>query len=289
MTVEIRPMRLDDAEGVADVVRAADEEAEARAGREVQAKSEEARGRFLSGMRRFVEVDPDGAWVAVDDQGVVGMGEAIRRGDFWGLSMLFVHPRGQSKGVGRQVLDKTLEYADGARVRMIMASDDPRALRRYSRAGHAIHPGVEASGTVDRSKIPADLPGRDGSADDLDLVASVEASVGRTRTDDVAAILELGGGFLQVVDRGVQRGYGLQRDGRVVMIGATDTETAALVLWRLLAQAQEKAEMWCLTAAQNWAVEVALEAGLAIKPGGSMFVSGMEHLPGPWIPSGWYF
>ena len=170
MTVEIRPMRIDDAEDVATVVRAADEDADRRAGRELQEKSEESRRTFLAGMRRFVEVDPGGAWVAVDDEGIVGMGEAIRRGDFWGLSMLFVHPRGQSKGIGRQLLDKTLSYAEGSKVRMIMASDDPRALRRYSRAGFAIHPGVEASGPVDRSKIPSDLPGREGTLDDLDLV-----------------------------------------------------------------------------------------------------------------------
>ena len=289
MTVEIRPMSLDDVEGVADVVRAADEDLERRAGREVHAKPDDSRERFLAGMRRFIEVDSGGAWVAVDDEGVVGMGEAIRRGDFWGLSMLFVHPRGQSQGIGRQLLDKTLTYAEGARVRMIMASDDPRALRRYSRAGFAIHPGVEVSGKVDRSKIPADLPGREGSIDDLDLVEKVEASVGRSRTDDVAAMLEAGAGFMEVVDANGGLGYGLQRDGRIGMVGATDTDTAALVLWRLLAKSEEKVEAWCLTAAQNWAVEVVLEAGAAVKPGGSMFLSGADQLPGPWIPSGWYF
>lgn len=287
--MNIRPMTSDDAEGVADVVRAADEDADRRAGREIEPQKDESRQRFLAGMRRFVDVDPGGAWVAEDDDGVVGMGEAIRRGDFWGLSMLFVHPRAQSQGIGRQLLDKTLSYAEGARVRMIMASDDPRALRRYSRAGLAIHPGVEATGPVDRSKIPADLPGRDGTADDLDLVAAVEASLGRDRTDDVAAILELEGGFMDVVDLGDRRGYGLQRDGRIVMVGATDTDTAALVLWRLLTKADKKAEVWCLTAAQDWAVKVLLEAGLAIKPGGSLFTSGIDPLPGPWLPSGWYF
>ena len=290
MTVQIRPMTADDAEAVDVVVTEADRAADEKAGREVQPHSPDRTERFQAGMRRFVEVDPDGAWVAEDEQGVVGMAEAIRRGDFWGLSMLFVHPRAQSQGVGRQLLDKALAYAQGATVRMIMASDDPRALRRYSRAGLAIHPGVEASGKVDPSKVPADLPGREGTADDLDLVAAADASWGRDRSLDVASILELGGGYLEVVDLGeARRGYGLQRDGRVVMVGATDTDTAALVLWRLLSKAEEKAEMWCLTAAQDWAVKVALEAGLAIKPGGSMFCSGLERLPGPWIPSGWYF
>jgi GNAT superfamily N-acetyltransferase len=289
MSVQIRPMTAEDAEAVDVVVTEADRAADEKAGREVQPHSPERTERFQAGMRRFVEVDPGGAWVAEDDQGVAGMAEAIRRDDFWGLSMLFVHPRAQSQGVGRQLLDKTLGYAEGAKVRMIMASDDPRALRRYSRAGLAIHPGVEASGKVDRSKIPADLPGREGTNADLDLVAAADRSWGRDRSFDVAAILELGGGFLEVVDLGDRCGYGLQRDGRIVMIGATDTDTAALVMWRLLSKAEEKAEVWCLTAAQDWAVKVALEAGLAIKPGGAMFCSGLDALPQPWVPSGWYF
>ena len=289
MSITLRPMRLDDAEAVHDVVVAADDEADRRAGREPQPSTDAGRARFLAGMRRFVEVDPGGAWVAEDDQGVVGMAEAIRRGDFWGLSMLFVDPRGQSQGIGRQLLDSALTYAEGARVRMIMASDDPRALRRYSRAGLSIHPGVEATGEVDRSKIPADLPGRQGSADDIDFVAAVEREMYRDRTDDVAAILGAGGGSLEIVENGDRRGYGMQRDGRMVILGATDEDTAALVFWRLIAAAEKKAEVWSLTAAQDWAVRVALDAGLALKPGGSMFVSGMDALPGPWLPSGWYF
>ena len=289
-SIDVRPMRLEDVEAVADVVRAADNDAEQRAGREPHDKPDEARARFLAGMRRFVEVDPGGAWVAVDDDGVVGMAEAIRRGDFWGLSMLFVHPRGQSSGIGRQLLEKTLTYAEGARVRMIMASDDPRAVRRYSRAGLAIHPGVQITGKVDRSKLPADVPGREGTADDLELVAAVECSVGRSRTDDVAATVEMGGGLLEVVDHVGGRGYGVQRKGRIVMLGATDEATAGLVLWRLLARAEDdEVEAWCLTAAQDWAVRVALDAGLAVKPGGPLFISGMPHPPGPWLPSGWYF
>ena len=289
MSIDIRPMTADDAAAVHDVVVAADEDADRRAGRESEPPTDAGRERFLAGMRRFVEQDPEGAWVAEDADGAVGMAEAIRRDDFWGLSMLFVDPRGQSQGIGRQLLDKTLAYAEGARVRMIMASDDPRALRRYSRAGLAIHPGVEATGEVDRSKIPADLPGRQGSEADLDFITSVEKGMYRDRTDDVAAILQAAGGTLEIVENGSSRGYGIQRDGRMVILGATDEATAALVYWRLIAGAEKKAEVWCLTAAQDWAVKVALDAGLAIKPGGAMFLSGLDALPGPWLPSGWYF
>ena len=291
MSVEIRPMTHADVDGVAKVVMAANDAADAKAGRPPEAVTDEEMERFRAGTRRFVDVDPGGAWVAEEAQGIVGMAEAIRRGTFWGLSMLFVHPRTQSQGVGRRLLDKTLAYAEGSDVQMIMTSEDPRALRRYSRAGLAIHPAVEATGPLDRSRIPADIPGRDGSVDDLDLVAAVDATFGRDRTSDVAALLAHGGGRLHVVSDGDRRGYGVQREARMTMIGATDDQTAAAVLWRMLAAVEPdaKVQIWCLTAQQDWAVRVALEGALVVRGAGPLFVGGLDLPPRPWIPSGWYF
>ena len=288
MSFETRPMTAADAQDVAQVHIAALEVLERQAGNEPETWSEAATERFLVGMRRFVEVDPGGAWVAEDDQGVVGMAEAVRRDSFWGLAMLFVHPRGQSQGVGRALLDRTLEYAEGATVRMIMSSEDPRAMRRYSRAGLSINPGVMLEGTVDHALLPTDLPGRVGSADDLDFVAEVDATIGRARRDDVAFLLD-NGAVLEIVEVGQRRGFGLHREGRMAMLGATDEDTAAAVFRRMLAASGEhKIQLWCLTARQDWAVRVGLDARLAVKPSGPLFVSGMD-VPGPWIPSGWYF
>lgn len=288
MSFDIRPMTLADLEDVAQVCQAAEHQLERQAGTEPEPWTDAASQRFVAGMRRFVEVDPDGAWVAEDDQGVVGMAEAVRRRNFWGLSMLFVHPRGQSQGVGGQLLGKTLEYGEGADVRMIMSSVDPRAIRRYSRAGLSINPAVQVAGTVDGAMIPADLPGRKGSAADLELVADVDATIGRARRDDAASLLDHDA-VLEIVDDGRRRGFGLHREGRMAMLGATDDETAAAVFWRMIAGSGEHSiELWCLTAAQDWAVRVALEARLTVQPSGPLFVSGMQP-PGPWIPSGWYF
>jgi predicted GNAT family acetyltransferase len=240
-------------------------------------------------MERFVERDPEGAWVAVEDDTVVGMAEAIRRGRFWGLSMLFVHPAHQSRGIGRRLLDRALTYAEGSRVRMIMTSPDPRALRRYSRAGLAIHPAVEAEGMVDRAAIPADLPGRTGDVTDLDLVEHVDrTTLGRSRAEDVEHMVKHGIA-MEVVDTGAGRGFALHRRDRLRLLGATDEQTAALLLWRCLAATDGKAQVWCMTAAQDWAVRVALEARLKVVAAGPLFVDGLDRPPGPWLPSGWYF
>ncbi|NHC12902.1 GNAT family N-acetyltransferase [Motilibacter deserti] len=286
--VHLRPMTVHDVEAVAAVVDAADRAAERRPGDDYRPPSDEQRGVMDRGTRRFIERDPAGAWVADRDGEVVGIAEAIRRGPFWGLSMLFVHPSAQSQGVGRRLLETALAYADGAELRMIMTSSDPRALRRYSLAGLDIHPAVNADGVVHRSAIPAGLPGRAGDEDDLDLVERVDVSLRGSRREDVEFMLATGA-RLDVIDSPDGSGYVVSRSDRVAMLGATDERTATALLWRALAQAEGKAHISCLTAQQDWAVRVALTARLSVAPTGPLFVSGMERPPGPWIANGWYF
>lgn len=283
-------MECGDVTGVSAVVDAAGEAARLRAGE--PPRSPRTAGQLEEtrrGHRRFVERDGPGAWVAVADDEVVGVAESIRRGDFWGLSMLFVHPRFQSMGVGRALLDAALGYAAGARVRMIQSSADPRALRRYALAGLAMHPAAELGGSPRRSAIPRLLAGRPGDASDLDLVAAVEARLGRSRAEDVAFGLEgPTSNRLDVVDEGSQRGWALWNPQRLLMLGATDEQTAATLLWRYLAGAHGEALAYGLTAAQGWAYTVAHAARLTLRVGGAMFIDGMSP-PGPWVPSGWYF
>jgi GNAT superfamily N-acetyltransferase len=285
---DVRPMKHPDIDGVAAVVEAAGKQADRRAGRTPVGRTPEQREAFARGMHRFVDRDPDGAWVAVDGETVVGMAEAIRRDSFWGLSMLFVHPAQQSNGLGRRLLDATLPYADGAEVRMILTSPDPRALRRYSLAGLAIHPAVEAQGEVDRTQIPTGLPGRTGDTSDLDLVDEVDSALRGSRAEDVEFLIG-SGSRLEIVDHRGGRGFAVHRGNRLNLLGATDDATAALLLWRALAQTEGKAEIWGMTAGQNWAVEVALAARMKVCGSGPLFVDGRERPPGPWLPSGWYF
>jgi GNAT superfamily N-acetyltransferase len=240
------------------------------------------------GHARFVRRDGPGAWVAVSEGQVVGVAEAVRRGSFWGLSMLFVHPTFQSHGVGGQLLEAAMGYAAGATQRMIQSSPDPRAMRRYFLAGLAMHPTAEMRGRPDRRDIPSPLPGRDGDEGDLDLVAEVEAQLGRSRTEDVAFALSGGSFRFDVVESGSGRGWVLWHPDRLAMLGATDEETAAVLLWRFLAASEGEILVHGLTAAQQWAFAVLHQARLTAKIHGSLFVDGMT-VPVPWIPSGWYF
>jgi len=240
------------------------------------------------GHARFVQRDGPGAWVAVADGHVVRVAESIRRGSFWGLSMLFVHPDFQSRGIGAQLLDRAMTYAAGASERMIESSSDARAMRRYFLAGLAMHPAAEIWGEADRRAIPRSLPGRAGTENDLDLVATVEAHLGRSRTEDVAFVLGDDRFRLDVVDRGPGQGWAVSSTGRLIMLGATDEQTAAAVVWRHLGACNGDTRAFGLTAAQQWAFAVAYEARLSVRVGGALFVDGMA-IPGPWIPSGWFF
>ena len=285
---ELRSMTLADVDAVIAVVDAA-AAAQAEAGGHPRTPPTDAQVEASrDGHARFVQRDGPGAWVAVSRGQVVGVAEAVRRGSFWGLSMLFVHPAFQSRGVGGGLLEAALGYAAGATQRMIQSSQDPRAMRRYFLAGLAMHPTAQLGGKPDRRSIPPGLPGREGDEADLALVAEVESQVGRSRADDVAFGLTDGRCHLDVVDSGPGRGWVLWRPDRPVMLGATDEQTAAVLLWRFIAGSEGEILVHGLTAAQQWAFGVLHQARLTAEIHGSLFVDGMA-VPVPWIPSGWYF
>ena len=167
-------MALDDVEAAMAVVEAADAaQADAAQLPPRTPPSDAQLEASREGHARFVQRDGPGAWVAVSEGQVVGVAESVRRESFWGLSMMFVHPALQSRGVGGRLLEAAVGYAAGATQRMIQSSSDPRAMRRYFLAGLAMHPTAEMGGQPDRRAIPPSLPGRDGNEGDLELVADV--------------------------------------------------------------------------------------------------------------------
>jgi len=94
--------------------------------------------------------DPEGAWVAELDGEVVGLALSLVRDDVWGLSLFAVKPGLQGQGLGGRVLAPALEYAEGCRGAIILSSPDPRAMRRYFRAGFRIKPCLAAAGQINR-------------------------------------------------------------------------------------------------------------------------------------------
>jgi GNAT superfamily N-acetyltransferase len=234
--------------------------------------------------RHVIESDPGGAWLAEEDGRPVGAALAILRDGLWGLSMLVVHPDAQSGGVGRALLERTLRYGAGARGGIIASSGDARALRAYARAGFALHPAVQAGGVPRRLDVPPGV--REGSLADLGLTEAVDRAVrGAAHGPDIEALLA--NSRMLVVEG---RGYALAREDHLALLAATDETAARDLLRAVIATAPEgeSIRVEYLTAAQGWAVDVVLEAGLALEVHNALFLRGDVGPFHPYLPSGAY-
>ena len=141
MPVTYRPMREDDLAAVHEVNRRAFEDLDRRLGTAYPAPAPDPAVALLR-LRRLLDSDPGGAWVAERDGAVAGVAMALLREGLWGLSLLVVDPGVQGDGAGRELLALAHAYGDGARGRVILSSSDPRAMRAYARLGLELHPAV---------------------------------------------------------------------------------------------------------------------------------------------------
>jgi GNAT superfamily N-acetyltransferase len=92
-----------------------------------------------SDARAGLASDPDGYFCAVEEGQIRGMVSALVRGPVWYLSMFFVLPGEQGRGLGRALLERALAYGEarGTDIRCTLATLDPRAQARYVLAGMA--------------------------------------------------------------------------------------------------------------------------------------------------------
>jgi GNAT superfamily N-acetyltransferase len=237
----------------------------------------------------LIATDPGGALVAERDGVLLGAALALVRDSVWGLSLLVVRPGTQSMGIGSALFSRALAYGDerAARGWIILASDDPRAIRAYARAGFTLQPAIAASGVLGERRPDWPAGVREGSAADLEMTAGVDRAIrGAARPQDLGASLAAGQRLL-VVDG---RGYAMLDGATVVTISARDDGAAADLLRAAAAAAagDERLRVEYLTGDQGWAVDVAVELGLDIAPGGPVFVRGELGPLHPYVPSGAY-
>jgi GNAT superfamily N-acetyltransferase len=132
----IRKVGPDELEEVWRVHVASSSDGAARRG---QPATRPADAPVASDARAGLASDPDGYFCAVEDGRIRGMVSALVRGPVWYLSMFFVLPGDQGRGLGRALLERALAYGEsrGAEVRCTWATLDPRAQARYVMAGMA--------------------------------------------------------------------------------------------------------------------------------------------------------
>jgi hypothetical protein len=163
----------------------------------------------------------------------------------------------------------------------------------YADLGFSLHPVVAAwgplrPGAVRRPDEVVRYEGEGVTDVQLDIVAGIDRAVrGSARLIDIAMMLSEEGNRLLLHE---DQAYAVAKDDRIVTLGARNEASAALVLRAMLAEApdSETVEVNWLTAPQQWAIRVLIEAGVELQPYGPVMVRGMPGPPTPYIPSGAY-
>ena len=233
---------------------------------------------------RFLETDPAGCWVAERGGELLGFATSFRRDTTWFLATYAVRTDLQGQGLGKAILATALDHGRGALRGMLSASDDPRAFRRYRLAGFDLHPQMCLSGEVDRRALPTVERVRDATTGDLAMMDSVDrATRGSAHGPDHEFLMATCRAI--VVDHRAGEGYAYVDDHGVALLAATNRRTAADLLWTALAETEGATSIHHVTAANQWAVDVGLAAGLSLRTRGFLGVRGMKP-PAPYIHHG---
>ncbi|WP_426244108.1 GNAT family N-acetyltransferase [Nocardioides sp. LHG3406-4] len=233
---------------------------------------------------RFLESDAAGCWVAEGGGELLGFATSYRRDTTWFLATYAVRPGIQGRGLGKALLATALDHSRGALRGMLSSSDDPRAFRRYRLAGFDLHPQMFLSGEVDRSAVPFVERVREATRGDIDLMNSVDrATRGAAHGSDHEFLFAHHRAI--VVDHRTGEGYAYFDDRGVALLAASNRRTATSLLWAALAEAEGETSVPHVTAANQWAIDVGLAAGLSLRTQGYLGVRGMKP-PTPYIHHG---
>ncbi len=204
--------------------------------------------------------DPDGFVVAEQRDGtgeppIVGFVSALRRDPLWFLSMLFVLPEFQGRGLGRTLIDRVMPAAGTASLATCTDSVQPISNALYASLGMA--PRMPLLRLVGRPDRPAELPRlpegirvipfdeiRDGAADGLsasalddELDAIDREVVGFAHRQDHDMVRREGRiGFLYIGVGGHTIGYGYASEaGRVGPVAVRDAALLDPLIGHLVA------------------------------------------------------
>lgn len=266
----------------ADAFYEVDRRTYARGWPDPERRSPERRPVWIARTARFLESDPDGCWVAQDGSRVLGFATSMVRERLWVLATFAVRPGEQGRGVGRAILDRALAYGAGCDRGMLSASEDPAALRRYHLAGFRLHPQMLFHGEVDRAALPAVHGVREGTPDDLEWMDGLDRDLrGGPHGRDHASLAAMAA-LVVAADRS---GYAYASTSASYAVAARDEETATRLLWECLARGEGTFEVPHVTAANPWAVDVAMAARLSMHTRGYLAVRGMAP-PAPYVHNG---
>jgi len=287
--VVVRPLRPEEATDAHLLSSRAFDELDRAAGVALAEHTDAWLERGRARVAHLQRTDPDGAWAAEQDGALVGVALASVRERLWFLSLLAVEPGRQGAGTGRLLLEAALRTSQGAAAAWILSSEDPRALRRYARAGFALEPGYATGGTVERALLPAVPDVREGSwAVDGERVEDLVRSLRGAGFGPDLGAFEATGARLLVTDTARGQGFAVLSPAGLRPLGASTPAAAQALLWAALAEVEGEPAVEFLTARQGWAVDVVVQARLALRPAASSCHRGLLGPFSPYLPSGRY-
>lgn len=275
----LRPVRDDeeDAEVVREIATAAFGAPRSLDGSGAGPAGRAARHRART--RHLARTDPGGCWLMEDETaGPVGAVLSSRREGTWALSLLAVVPGAQGKEAGKALLARALMHGRACLRWIACAPGDPVAARTLRRAGFTLHPGMQLAGAVDGARLgPLDGAVHEGTARHRDLMDSVDRRTrGGAHGPDHEVLLRHH--TLLVVDDLAGSGYCYTREGRVEALAATSRRLATRLLTAALMATPtgNVTRVSPVLAEAQWAVDVAVTAGLGITPAGLVALRGLR-------------
>jgi GNAT superfamily N-acetyltransferase len=243
----IRPATQADMEASHDVMWASVTDFGARNGTPLQGTAAEwwAGGEPL---QRFLATHAAEWWVAEEPASgrLIAYARSVERGGLLELTEFFVLPSNQSRGLGRQLIERAFPAGRGD-VRSIIATTDVRALARYYGAGTVARFPILTIGGVPRAAGVDGDPGGDlapqrldpKSDDDLEAVRAIEAGLIEYARglDELRWLLEVREGYLYRRGgkgrRGEPVGYGFVGKPGTGPVGAVDPALLPAILLHL--------------------------------------------------------
>jgi len=286
--VTIRPLLSEDAAAAAAAARTALERLYP-----AQLTSEEEASRVAGGTARVAHLqrtDPGGCWVAEIDGQIAGAAIGLIREGVWGLSLFALLPDFQGLGIGNRLYAPALGYGAREPGGIILSSSHPAAMRRYARSpGYRLLPTVGLSGTWDPRRVPTALRCRPGDlrADAQTIDAASRHARGASHMRDLPTVLDRPGATLLVVEG---EGFVCAGGGSPWLLAARTEAAAEDLLWGAITSGPRGGTVsYDFVSAENqWAIRVGLEAGLSLAPVGPIFVRGRVGPMAPYLPSGSY-
>jgi GNAT superfamily N-acetyltransferase len=219
--------------------------------------------------RRFLELEPEGCFLAERDGRPVGTTCTFRFGPVAWVAMVLVEEACRQQGIGTALLKYALAYLDGGGVHTVRLDATPLGRPLYEKLGFTASYTLGRFEGVLPARRPAGRPQRLGLAYLLDVTAFDQRATGTNREALVLRLLlDWPTAVRLVVHDGEVQGYLVARPGRVaVQIGPclATPEVGELLLADACARFAGRRVYLDIPLENKPAVQVAEAAGLTVQ------------------------